>query len=119
MRQLHLETIVEVVEEAVTHGATGFTFSVHPNNLEILRALSQAGTLDADFEICPVLPYAAGYVRAVNEKGIVGFARDLLSRLPLSGKAKVLLKGSISAASLDPVRILSAYVDMELAGIQR
>jgi len=117
LQQLRLQTIVEVVREALSHGATGFTFTVHPTNFEILKALDDAKTLDAPLELLPVLPYAAGYIRALNEKGMSGLARDVLSRLSSSDRAKVLLKGSVSAVTFDPVGMLNTYVDMELANI--
>lgn len=110
-----VEAIVEVIERAVLCGATGFTFSTHPNNFQILKALRQAETIRHDFELCPVLPYAEGYVRITNEKGMIGLVRDVLSKLPSSGKAKALVKGGISAMRLDPLSMLGAYVDMELA----
>ena len=89
LQQLRLDTIVDVIAEAVACGATGYTFSVHPNNLQILTALEKAERLRG-LEMWPVLPYAAGYVRTVNEKGMTGLIGDMLSGLRLTDKAKVL-----------------------------
>lgn len=118
LQQLRLERVVEVIEEGVSHGATGFAFSVHPTNLKILGALEETGMLTADFEIWPVMPYAAGYVRTVNEKGMRGLISDVMSRLPLSEKGKAMLRGGASLLGSDPVLMLDAYVDMELARIR-
>lgn len=114
--QLRLDTIVDVIAEGVASGATGFTFSVHPNNLHVLKALEKADQLGG-IEIWPVLPYAAGYVRTVNEKGMTGLIGDVLSGLSFTGKAKALLGSGISAITLDPFRMLSTFVDMQLASI--
>jgi hypothetical protein len=61
------------------------------------------------------MPYAEGYVRIANEKGMVGLVLDMMSRLTISGKARALLQGGLSALSFDPIKMLQAYVDMELA----
>lgn len=117
LQQLRLESIVDVIAEAVTSGAKGFTFSVHPNNLQILKALAEAGRL-SEIEIWPVLPYAAGYVRTVNEKGMTGLIGDVLSDLSFTDKAKALLGSGISAITFDSVRMLNTFVDMQLANIR-
>ena len=116
LQQLRRDTIVDVIAEAVDCGATGYTFSVHPNNLQILMALQKAQRLQG-LQIWPVLPYAAGYVRTVNEKGMAGLISDVLSGLSLADKAKVLLSSGISAVTFDPVRMLNTFVDMQLANI--
>ena len=113
--KLDVETIVEVIEEAILCGASGFTFSTHPNNFEILRALADAAPRSSGFELYPVLPYAEGYVRLTNERGTIGLLREILSKLRLSAKTQALIKGGISAIRLDPFGMLGAYVDMELA----
>lgn len=104
-----------MIEKALSCGASGYTFSIpHPTNLELLRAWKKEGTTARSFGLYPILPYAEGYVRAANEKGMRGVARELISRLPFGAKARVLLEGGISAVTFDPVRMLKAYVDMEL-----
>jgi hypothetical protein len=116
LQQLRLDTIVDVIAEAVASGATGYTFSVHPNNLQILTALEKTEQLGR-VEMWPVLPYAAGYVRTVNEKGMTGLIGDVLSGLKFTDKAKALLNSSISAITFDPIRMLNSFVDMQLANI--
>jgi hypothetical protein len=117
LQQLSFEAIVEVIGEAMAHGATGFSFSTHPTNFTILRALSDRGILGPAIEIYPILPYAAGYVRTLNEKGPSGLISEITSRLSLSDKAKFLYKSGASAVSLDPAKMFGAYVDMELTAI--
>jgi len=114
VEKLDAGAIVEVIEKAISFGASGFTFSTHPMNLQILKALQDARTIKAGFGLYPVLPYAEGYVRITNEKGGIGLVREVLSRLTLSGKVKAVAKAGISAMKLDPVSLLRTYVDMEL-----
>lgn len=116
LQQLRLDTVVDVIAEAVACGATGYTFSVHPNNIQILKALEKTGKLKG-LGIWPVLPYTAGYVRTVNEKGMTGLIRDVLSGLSFTGKAKALLSSGVSAVTLDAVRMLNTFVDMQLVSI--
>ncbi len=111
-----MKSLVEIVETAVSCGATGYTFSTHPVNLRILKALQNSSKIRDEFGLYPVLPYAQAYVRLANEKGMRGLIDDILSRLSLPDKAKALFKSSFSALRLDPLGLLKAYVDMELAG---
>ena len=72
-RRLSLDTRdkVNVIEKAAFCGATGFTFSGDPSDFRVLKELKLSKRIGDDFAIFPVLPYAARYVRAVNEKGIM------------------------------------------------
>ena len=114
VEKLRLEQIIKVIEKSISCGASGFTFSTHPTNFQILKGLKEAKALDDGFDLFPVLPYAEGYVRVSNEKGTIGLVREVLANLPLSGKAKIIVEGGLSAVRFDPVRMLKAYVDMEL-----
>ena len=62
----------------------------------------------------PVLPYAQGYVRLANEKGMRGLIDEVMSRLSLSEKTKAILGAGFSALKLDPVGLMKAYIDIEL-----
>lgn len=111
-----MKSVVEIIETAVSCGATGYTFSTHPVNLQIVRAMRDSGKIEDGFGLYPVLPYAQGLVRLANEKGMRGLVDESLSKLSLSDKAKVLFKSGLSALRLDPPGFLKAYVDMELSG---
>jgi hypothetical protein len=62
------------------------------------------------------MPYAEGYVRLANEKGMSGLVNEILSRLSLGDKAKLLLEGGFAAIKLDPLGMLMTYLDAELKG---
>lgn len=113
---LHLDDVPNVFERAISHGANGYTFSTHPVNHRILEILH---TANIHIDLYPILPYAESYVRLVNEKGLTGMVRDIMSRLPLSSKAKVLTQAGISIAKSEPVGLLNAYVDTELTSYMR
>jgi len=114
VERLQLNRIIKVIEKAISSGASGYTFSTHPMNLQILKAMKDSISIDASFDLYPVLPYAEGYVRMATEKGAMGLIREVWGRLPVSGKTRVLIEGGLSAAKFDAVRLLKAYVDMEL-----
>ena len=101
---------------ALASGATGYTFSTHPINSQILDALANSGRVPGQLDLYPVLPYAEGYVRFANEKGMMGLVSEVLSRLSLADKAKLVVEGGFSALRLDPAAMLRTYVDAELKG---
>jgi hypothetical protein len=114
--KLNIETIVEVICSALSSGATGYTFSTHPTNSQILSALDTSDSLTSQFDLYPIVPYAEGYVRLANEKGMSGLVNEVLSKLAISDKAKLLVEGGLSALKLDALGILKTYLDAELKG---
>jgi hypothetical protein len=112
--RLDINRIVDVVEKSASCGATGFTFTVHPTNFQILKTLRDRGTLSQRFELYPLIPYAQGYARIANEKGTAALAKEVLSRILMSRKRGALVKAGLSLMKLDAAEILGAYIDMEL-----
>jgi len=117
--KLDLNSVTDIIEAAVSSGATGYTFSTHPSNLFILKNLQHSTKITEGFGLYPVLPYAQAYVRLANEKGMRGLVNEILSNLSASEKAKALLKSGFSALRLDLIGMLKAYVDMELVSYLR
>jgi hypothetical protein len=116
---LETEDKVKIIEKAASCGATGFTFSTDPTNFQVLSGLASSNQIMEDFAVYPVLPYAARYVRVVNEKGITGLMNDILSRLSAMEKAKLLVQSGISALTFDPLGLMRAYMDYELSQIPK
>ena len=112
--KLDVSEIVGIIEAANVAGASGYTFSTHPTNMQVLTALRRSKTLGDEFGLYPVLPYAQGYVRLANEKGIRALVDETLSKLPLMHRARAVVETGISAVRLDPVGLMRAYVDVEL-----
>jgi len=111
--RLHTQGILEVIDTAFTSGAQGLAFTTHPRMYEVLKEMKSRSYSKA-FGLYPLLPYAQEYVRVANEKGLVGLAREILSRLSWAGRARTLVGGGLSLVSPDPERILRTYVDAEL-----
>ncbi|MGA2790618.1 MAG: hypothetical protein ABSF00_07605 [Candidatus Bathyarchaeia archaeon] len=105
---------MNIIEAAAEAGASGYTFSTHSINLQILAELKQSDILKDEFELYPVLPYAQGYVRLANEKGMRGLVNETLSKLPVLDRARSVLETGFSALRLDPIGLMKSYLDLEL-----
>ena len=105
---------MKIIEAATEAGASGYTFSTHPINLQILAELKHSNVLKDGFELDPVLPYAQGYVRLANEKGMRGLVNETLSKLPVLDRARTVIETGFSALRLDPIGLMKSYLDLEL-----
>jgi hypothetical protein len=105
---------VKIIEAATEAGASGYTFSTHPINLQILAEMKHSDTLKDKFELHPVLPYAQGYVRLANEKGMRGLVNETLGKLPVLDRARTVIETGFSALRLDPIGLMKSYLDLEL-----
>ncbi|MGA8904235.1 MAG: hypothetical protein WB661_04425 [Candidatus Bathyarchaeia archaeon] len=105
---------MKIIEASVEAGASGYTFSTHPINLQILTELKHSDVLKDGFELYPVLPYAQGYVRLANEKGMSGLVNETLGKLPVLDRARAVIETGVSALRLDPIGLMKSYLDLEL-----
>jgi hypothetical protein len=77
-----IENKLAVFEAAVEGGATGFTFSTHPRNLELLTYLEdRRPDLIRHMSYYVVVPYAEAYVRKANMRGTPELLRSALAGL--------------------------------------
>ena len=112
--KLKVASIVKIIETAVDAGASGYTFSTHPINLQILAELKSSDKLKNELELDPVLPYAQSYVRLANEKGMRGLVDETLNKLSVLDRAKTVIETGFSAMRLDPIGLMKSYLDLEL-----
>jgi len=111
--KLSIETFAEVIVEAYRSGATGFTFSTHPTNLEILRIIRERapGVVDS-LSYYPLVPYGMAYVRRSNLTGLPGLGLEILrSSLRRLGRLGWLLRAGLR---LDPSIILALRLEHDL-----
>ncbi len=109
-----VDSFVKVVTTAWESGATGFTFSTHPTNLEILRGLAgdDRGVLTR-LNYYPLVPYGMGYVRASNVTGLPGLGKMILKRsLTKMSSLGWLVKAAIG---LNPSILLAMQLAEDLA----
>ena len=119
LQRLDAEKIVEVISAARSCGANGFTFTVHPTNLQVLKELIGSQSLNGSFMLYPTLPYAAGYVRTMTEKGVVGTLAEMFGQVSILDRAKLVLEGGVQSLAGNPIGVMRSYVNYELARIPK
>ncbi|MEM4489393.1 MAG: hypothetical protein QXK88_11495 [Desulfurococcaceae archaeon] len=111
-RELSIERKVEVLNAAIDAGAVGFTFTVHPANLELLNYIKryQPNILNKlSFYI--LVPYVAGYVREATRTGMPGLIKKLMKKMLATSLSK---DGLLSLMTPIPVNIVKLFLDSEL-----
>jgi len=111
--KLGVETFAEVVIEAYRSGATGFTFSTHPTDLEILKVVRErAPEVLESLSYYPLVPYGMAYVRRSNLIGLPGLGLEILkSSLRRLGRLGWILKAGVR---LDPSVVLALMLEHDL-----
>jgi hypothetical protein len=111
--RLNSDRITGVMRTAFSAGAEGFVFSTHPTNLASLLKLKKEHP-ELAFGIYPLLPYAQGYIRTMNEKGSVAVLKEFMGKLSTGGKFRAFFGGGVSAITMNPYKLLSTFVDAEM-----
>jgi hypothetical protein len=105
-----LEVKASVLIAGLEGGVTGYTFSTHRVNLELLEYMSkQYSGVIGKLNYYILIPYAQGYVRRANVYGTVGLAktvvRDIVFKHPVDSLT--------SALTLNFNRLASLFIGME------
>jgi hypothetical protein len=109
-----LENKVKVIEAAVNGGATGFTFSTHESNLQLLAYLSTyREDLLNSMNYYILTPCAQSYVRKTNIEGTSKFMMSTLSNMV--HKPSAILNVLTSLILSKPERLAGPLIEMELA----
>lgn len=106
--------IYDIVKSFHDIGVTGMMLSTHPKAKVIMEAIGSDKELSQNLNLYPLVPYAQGYVRKVNEKGVIGMVKDTLETASTGTKFKVILKGGLSVVRKDILGALSTLIDIEL-----
>jgi len=105
-----LEAKASVLKAGLEGGVTGYTFSTHRVNLELLEYLSrQHPEVVARLNYYILIPYAQGYVRRANVYGTVGLAKTMVRDIVF----KHLVDSLTSALTLNFNRLASLFIGME------
>ena len=108
------QRILDVVKIFYDLGGTGMMLSTHPKAMTIMEAIGSEPELSKKLNLYPLIPYAQGYVRRANEKGVIGMVTDTLGSASTSRKFKILLKGGVGMLRKDFLNILSTLIDVEM-----
>jgi hypothetical protein len=109
-----IQRILDVVRIFYDLGGTGMMLSTHPKAMMIMEAIGSEPELSKKLNLYPLIPYAQGYVRRANEKGVIGMVTDTLGSASTSRKFKILLKGGVGMLRKDFLNILSTLIDVEM-----
>jgi len=105
---------IAVFEAAVNGGATGFTFSTHESNLELLTYLSvhRKDLLEA-MNYYILCPYVQSYVRRANIGGTPRLLRSTLAGMLRTGS--VISDTLAALVSMKPERLAGLFINAEIA----
>ena len=100
-----LEAKAEVLKAGLEGGVTGFTFSTHRSNLELLKYMRKMyPEVFEKLNYYILIPYAQGYVRKANVHGTIGLAkiiiRDIFFKDPLDFALSIITFNISRVASL-------------------
>ncbi|MHB1907781.1 MAG: hypothetical protein ACYCQJ_02780 [Nitrososphaerales archaeon] len=104
--------IPRVIDTALEAGAQGLVCSAHPIMKDALADMRKM-EYQKHFGVYLIVPDAQSYVRLASEKGMLGLVTDIFGKQTLKGKTRTLLRGSFSALTMDPKRLIAAYLNME------
>jgi Aldo/keto reductase family. len=104
------EAKARVLKAGLEGGVTGYTFSTHQVNLELLEYMSRHyPEVLAKLNYYILTPYAQRYVRRANIYGTVGLAKSVLRDIVL----KYPLDFVTSILTLNVIRLASLFIGME------
>jgi hypothetical protein len=114
--QLFSETqkIIDIVTTFHKLGGSGMMLSTHPKIKQILNAIKSDSYLSKNINFYPLIPYAQGYVRSANEKGLLGMLNDALAPASFGSKLKISLSAGINLLKKDVINLIPTMIDVEM-----
>lgn len=106
--------VLEVIEAAHAHGASGMMMSTHERAVQICKLIAAQPALRDGLRIYPLLPYVQKYVTRANEVGMINVVLELLSGTSIIGKLNLIWQGSKAVVTNDVNSVLSALMRIEL-----
>jgi len=112
-KEATLQNKVNVIKAAIEGGATGFTFSTHPANLELFECISNNySKILNKLNYYILVPYVASYVRRSNILGTPSlakwFIRNALTTQSLS------IDTLLAVITINPNKLFKAFIMNEL-----
>ena len=105
-----VEAKAEIVKAALEGGVTGFTFSTHSSNLELLKYMGrQHPEVLGKLNYYILIPYAHSYIRKANVIGTIGLAKAIIRDIVL----KHPVDSITSAVTLNFSKVASLFIGME------
>jgi len=108
-----VEDIYRVVETASSLGYKNMIIETHPKMLEFINYYEKNQTFDMDFYL--QVPYVQGYIQKVNEKGIQGFALDMIKQAGFIKTGHIALTGAFGVLLKDYSSIIYSILKLEIS----
>lgn len=108
-----IENIYHVVETASELGYKNMIIETHPRMIDFFNYYKENQTFDMNFYL--QVPYAVGYVKKMNEKGVVGLISDLVSQTGFSGAGSLALKGAFNVLKKDYMALAMSVLKLEVS----
>lgn len=102
---------LEVVREAFESGADGFSCNADSVSYRLLRRFPEFG-ISKRFGVFAVVPNDE-IVPAFLRSGTMGAVSELFAGVPLTSRARALIKGGLAWAAGNPLRAATTYLDIE------
>lgn len=104
---------VDLIKTSLDFGVNGMMLSTHHRAKDILDLIRAEGLSD-ELNVYPLIPYAQGYVRKLNEVGIIGLLNEILKPAGGAEKFNILFKGGLAFLRRDVIKLLETLLDIEL-----
>lgn len=108
-----IENIYKVVETASDLGYKNMIMETHPRMLDFFNYYKENQTFDMNFYL--QIPYAVGYVKKMNEKGVMGLVSDLVRQTGVSGAGNLALKGVANLFKRDYMALAMSVLKIEVS----
>lgn len=114
-----IQKILDIIDFSSSRGVNGLVLSTHLKTKYIMEVINSQPKLSSALNFYPLVPYAQGYVRKANEKGVIGLLNDVLEPAGTYTKLKILVKGGVSLLCKDILKILGTLIDIELLPFEK
>lgn len=109
----NIENIYKVVETASELGFGGMIMETHPRMIDFFNYYKDHQTFDIDFYL--QVPYVVGYVKKMNENGVMGLMSDVIGQKGILGAGGMALKGATSFLKRDYLSIAMNVLELEVS----
>ena len=108
-----IENIYNIVEIASELGYKSMIIETHPRMLEFLNYYDNNRTFDMDFYL--QVPYAAGYVKKINENGFFGLISDFVGQTGILSAGNIALKSASNMFRRNYMAMAMSALELEVS----
>ena len=108
-----IKNIYNVVETASELGYKNMMMETHPRMVDFFNYYNDNKTFDMDFYL--QVPYVVGYVKKMNEKGLMGLISELMGQTGVLGAGSLFLKGAANFIKKDYMSLAMSVLNLEVS----